>query len=152
VDVPNLVDGAEAPASSGDWLEKLAPADGAVLCRYARSAAADVDAAVAAARRAQQAWARETPVARGDVVREIALTMRERRDELSELVARETGKSPGLARGETDAAIEMGLFVAGEGRRLYGRTTTSSVPHRSVSAVRRPVGVAGPLIDRKTAG
>ena len=70
--------------------------------------------------------------------------MRERRDELSELVAAETGKSIALARGETDAAIEMGLFVAGEGRRLYGRTTTASMPHRSVSAVRVPVGCRRP--------
>ena len=105
---------------------------------------------MAAARRAQPAWAAETPVARGDLVREIALTMRERREELSELVAAETGKSMALARGETDAAIEMGLFVAGEGRRLYGRTTTASMPHRSVTAVRQPVGVAGLLMSFNT--
>ena len=30
------------------------------------------------------------------------------------------------ALGETDAAIEMGFFVAGEGRRFYGKTTTSA--------------------------
>ena len=90
------------------------------------------------------------PVARGDLVREIALTMRERRDELSELVAAETGKSMALARGETDAAIEMGLFVAGEGRRLYGRTTTASMPHRSVWPSGSPVGVAGLLMSFNT--
>ena len=45
--------------------------------------------------------------------------------------------------GETDAAVEMGLFVAGEGRRYYGRTTTASMAHRTVMAVRQPVGVAG---------
>ena len=88
-------------------------------------------------------------MARGDLVHEIALTMRERRDELSELVAAETGKSIALARGETDAAIEMGLFVAGEGRRLYGRTTTASMPHRT-SDVRVPVGVAGLLMSFNT--
>ncbi|HST24944.1 MAG TPA: aldehyde dehydrogenase family protein, partial [Gaiellaceae bacterium] len=70
--------------------------------------------------------------------------------ELSELVAEETGKSLELARGETDAAIEMGFFVAGEGRRFYGRTTTASMEHRSVSAVRQPVGVAGLLISFNT--
>ena len=62
----------------------------------------------------------------------------------------ETGKPEALAAGETDAAIEMGLFVAGEGRRYYGRTTTASMPHRSVMAVRQPVGVAGLLISFNT--
>ena len=57
--------------------------------------------------------------------REIALAMRDRHDELTEIVAAETGKSPDAARGETDAAIEMGFFMAGEGRRFYGRTTTA---------------------------
>jgi aldehyde dehydrogenase (NAD+) len=76
--------------------------------------------------------------------------MRSQRDELSELVAAETGKPPALARGETDAAVEMGFFVAGEGRRLYGRATTSSVPHRTVTAVRQPVGVAGLLMSFNT--
>jgi acyl-CoA reductase-like NAD-dependent aldehyde dehydrogenase len=150
MDVPNHVDGADVPARSGQWLEKARPDDGTPLLRFARSSADDVANAVAAARRAQPAWAAETPVARGDLVREIALTMRERRDELSDLVAAETGKTAALARGETDAAIEMGLFVAGEGRRLHGRTTTASMAHRSVMAVRQPVGVAGLLMSFNT--
>ena len=44
--VPNLIDGESRPAESGEWLEKLRPADGSPLCRVARSGAADVDAAV----------------------------------------------------------------------------------------------------------
>ena len=60
-----------------------------------------------------------------------------------QLVVEETGKSLELALGEVDAAVEMGFFVAGEGRRLYGRTTTSAMPNRTVMATRRPVGVAG---------
>jgi aldehyde dehydrogenase (NAD+) len=55
-----------------------------------------------------------------------------------------------LALGETDAAVEMGFFVAGEGRRSYGRTTTASMPHRTVLTLRRPVGVAALLISFNT--
>jgi alpha-ketoglutaric semialdehyde dehydrogenase len=149
-DVPNLIGGEERPAVSGQWLEKVRPADGTPLCRVARSGADDVAAAVEAARAAQPAWAERTAVARGELVREIALALRERRQELSEAVAEETGKSLELALGETDAAIEMGFFVAGEGRRYYGRTTTASMAHRSVLAVRKPVGVAGLIISFNT--
>jgi aldehyde dehydrogenase (NAD+) len=55
-----------------------------------------------------------------------------------------------LALGETDAAVEMGLFVAGEGRRSYGRTTTASMEHRTVLAVRQPLGVAGLVMSFNT--
>lgn len=148
--VPNHVDGEDVPAASGEWLDKHRPADGSPLCRLARSGAEDVGAAVAAARRAQPGWAAETVVARGDLCREIALALREAREELSEIVAAETGKSLDLARGETDAAIEMGFFTAGEGRRFYGRTTTASTAHRQVMSIRQPLGVAGLLISFNT--
>jgi aldehyde dehydrogenase (NAD+) len=148
--VPNLVGGEERPASDGRWLEKTRPADGARLCRVARSGEADAAAAVEAACAAQPEWASRTPVERGDVVRGIAELLRERSDEASELVAAETGKPLALARGETAAAIEMGFFVAGEGRRSYGRTTTASMPHRTVMTLRRPVGVAALLISFNT--
>ncbi len=149
-DVPNLVAGEPVAAASGEWLEKLRPADGAPLYRLARSRAEDVAAAVAAARAAQPGWAARTVVERGDLLREIALDLRERRERLSELVAVETGKSLDLARGETDAAVEMGLFMAGEGRRFYGRTTTATTAHRTVLTLRQPVGVAGLLTSFNT--
>ena len=146
----NLIDGEVRPAESGEWLEKARPADGTALCRVARSGAADVDAAVQAARAAQEPWAERTAVERGDLVREIALALRERREELAAVVVEETGKPEALALGEADAAVELGMFVAGEGRRYYGRTTTASMPHRTVMTVRQPVGVAGLLISFNT--
>src|SRR5262249_26420033 len=136
--VPNHVDGKDVAAASGEWLHKFSPSDGALLCRLARSGAEDVAAAVAAARRAQPEWAARTVVSRGDMCGEMALAMWDQRDELSEVVAAETGKSVDAARGETDAAIEMGFFMAGEGRRFYGRTTTASMEHRQVLSVRQP--------------
>jgi aldehyde dehydrogenase (NAD+) len=149
-EIANFVDGRRVPASSGSTFSKLRPVDGAQLCDVPRSEAAEVDAAVAAARRAQPGWAAETPVARGALVRELAKRLEERREEAAELVVSETGKPRELALGEVDAAVEMGYFVAGEGRRLYGRTTTSNIPHRTVMAVRRPVGVAALIVSFNT--
>jgi aldehyde dehydrogenase (NAD+) len=149
-DVLNLIDGRVAPARSGAWLEKIRPADETFLCRVARSGMDDVADAVAAARAAQPAWAELTAVARGDLARELALLLRERRDEASAIVVEETGKPPELALGETDAAVEMGLFVAGEGRRSYGRTTTASTPHRTVLTLRQPLGVAALITSFNT--
>jgi alpha-ketoglutaric semialdehyde dehydrogenase len=149
-DVRNRIGGRDAPAGSGESFEKLQPTDGALLCNVARSGAAEVEAAVRAARAAQAGWAAVTPVERGRLVRELALALQEAREEAAELVVAETGKSLELALGEADAAVEMGFFVAGEGRRLYGRTTTSAMPNRTVLSVRRPVGVAGLIVSFNT--
>jgi acyl-CoA reductase-like NAD-dependent aldehyde dehydrogenase len=44
----------------------------------------------------------------------------------------------------------MGFFVAGEGRRYYGRTTTATMAHRTVLTVRQPLGVAGLIMSFNT--
>ena len=138
------------PASDGRTFTKKDPATGRTLCEVARSSRADVELAVAKAKAAQPAWAATTVVKRGDILRSIALLMREHRDDIASLVARETGKSKKDALGETDAAIEMGFFVAGEGRRFYGQTTTSAVPNKSALVMRQPLGVAGLIIAANT--
>ena len=148
--VPNFINGQEAGARSGERFEKRSPADGRVLAEVARSRAEDVHAAVAAARCAQPAWGQATVVSRGDQIRAIALGLREQQEEVARLVARETGKSPKDARGETGGAIELGMFVAGEGQRLYGRTTTSAVPNKPATTVRQPCGVAALIIAANT--
>ena len=149
-EIPNIVDGEARPAASGLWLEKLRPADGTQLCRVARSGDEDVDTAVAAAGAAQPSWAGTTPVERGELVRELALRLRDRREEASAIVVEETGKPLELALAETDAAVEMGLFVAGEGRRSYGRTLTATMPHRTVLTLRQPLGVAALVMSFNT--
>jgi aldehyde dehydrogenase (NAD+) len=149
-DVPNVIDGEEAPPATGAWLDKLRPDDGRPLCRLARSGGVDVERAVGAARRAQAEWAERSPVERGDVVRAVALALRDRREELAGVVCDETGKPPELSLAEVDAAVEMGFFVAGEGRRSYGRTMPATMRHRTVLTVRVPVGVAGLLTSFNT--
>jgi aldehyde dehydrogenase (NAD+) len=150
MEIGNLIRGDHAGPRSGRFFDKMRPADGTALCRVARSEDEDVAAAVCAAGDAQSRWAELTPVERGRLVRELTLALEARREEAAEIVAEETGKPLELALGEADAAIEMGFFVAGEGRRLYGRTTTSATPNRTVLATRRPVGVAGLIVSFNT--
>jgi aldehyde dehydrogenase (NAD+) len=148
--IPNHIGGQDARALDGRTFTKLAPATGRAICEVARSMAADVQLAVDIAKKAQMSWAATTVVRRGDILRQIALLMREHRAAIADLVAQETGKSKKDALGETDAAIEMGFFVAGEGRRFYGQTTTSAVPNKSAMVIRQPLGVAGLIIAANT--
>ena len=150
VTVANFVAGRESAAASGETFEKRSPATGEIRSVVARSDRRDVDEAVAAARAAQPAWAR-TPVAeRGQLLRRITQILERDRDAVAAIVAAETGKAPGEALAEVGGAIEMGYFVAGEGRRFYGRTTTSAVPHRQAMTIRQPLGVAGLIIAANT--
>src|SRR5215207_6933493 len=148
--LPNQINGMDAAAAGGETFAKLDPSNGRELCQVARSKAVDIEAAIAAARAAQAAWAETTVVKRGEILRKIAQLMQEHRAEIASIVSRETGKSLKDAGGETDAAIEMGYFVAGEGRRFYGRTTTSAVPNKAAMTMRQPLGIAGLIIAANT--
>ena len=148
--VNNWIDGVETAAVDGSLFDKRSPASGELLCRAARSRAADVGDAVAAARRAYPAWAGMTPVQRGDILMAVVRAMQQEREALAAIVAAETGMAPNAALGETGGAIAQGEFMAGEGRRLYGRTTTSAVPNKYAMTVRQPLGVAGLIIAANT--
>jgi aldehyde dehydrogenase (NAD+) len=83
-------------------------------------------------------------------LRRIAQLLERDQERVAATVAAETGKAPAEAAGEVGGAIEMGYFVAGEGRRFYGRTTTSAIPNRQAMTVRQPLGVAGLIIAANT--
>jgi acyl-CoA reductase-like NAD-dependent aldehyde dehydrogenase len=148
--LPNWIDGREVETSAGETFEKLSPATGKEICRVARSHSADVSGAIEAAMKAFPAWSEQTPVARGEILMAITRFMRDRKGEIAAVVAAETGMSFNAAIAETGAAIAQGEFMAGEGRRLYGRTTTSVVPNKWVMTVREPLGVAGLIIAANT--
>ena len=148
--IPNWINGEACAAVSGETFDKLSPDTGRKLCSVARSGSPDVQNAIQAARSAQAAWAGLTPVQRGDQLYEIVRIMRQYQTQIAATVAAETGMSYSAALGETGGAIAEGEFMAGEGRRFYGRTTTSAVPNKYAMTVRQPLGVAGLIIAANT--
>ena len=117
----NWINGEQRSARSGLVLDKLNPVNGKKICKIARSGEEDVRDAVKAALRAQPGWAETPAVTRGSVLHDLVLGMKKCREEIAGVVALETGKSMKDALGETDGAIALGLFFAGEGQRLYGK-------------------------------
>ena len=146
----NWISGTEVGTAAGEIFAKVSPVSGKLLASVARSRAGDVEQAVEAARRAQKGWAERTPVERGDLLLTITQAMRRNQEQIAAIVAAETGMSVKQARGETGGAIAQGEFMAGEGRRLYGRTTTSAVPNKYAMTVRHPLGVGGLIIAANT--
>jgi aldehyde dehydrogenase (NAD+) len=148
--IGNWIEGESCDAHSRDTFDKVSPHDGTRIFRVARSSEDDIHAAVAAAVTAQPVWASTPAVQRGDVLHAIAMGLAARAEEMARTVAAETGKSFKDAFGETKGAIQQGLFMAGEGMRLFGRTTTSGAPNRQAMTVRTPLGVAGLIIAANT--
>jgi aldehyde dehydrogenase (NAD+) len=148
--VENVIGGKERAASGGGTFEKLAPATGEPISLVARSSEEDVAAAIAAAEAAQPDWAARPVEERGRILRRVAQLLERDRERVAAVVSAETGKSPKDAKGETDGAIELGYFIAGEGRRFYGRTMPSATPNRSAMTIRQPLGVAGLIIAANT--
>jgi len=146
--IPHWIDGREL--ASEESFEKRDPATGQVQGLVARGGKLEAEQAIAAARRAFEPWAATTAVRRGEILRAAARLLEERREEVAGIVARETGKSLRDALGETGAAIEMGYFVAGEGRRFHGKTTTSATPGKWALVTRQPRGVAALITAANT--
>lgn len=148
--IDNWIKGAESAPANNSYIDKYNPATGEILARVARSTVADVNQAVNAARQSQAVWADIPPVQRGMILHEIVVLMQVKRKEIAEVVALETGKSLADALGETEGAIQCGLFYAGEGQRLYARTSTSGACNKYAMTVRQPVGIAGLIIAANT--
>jgi len=148
--IPNWIDGKECTAIGEKQFSKLSPHSGREIWQVARSGAEDVDNAIECAKNAQPAWADLTPVQRGDILHDVAQAMRPCQNDIAAVVSQETGMSLIAARGETGGAIAQAEFMAGEGRRWYGRTTTSAVANKYAMTVRQPLGVAGLIIAANT--
>ncbi len=131
------VDGAEASVNRN-------PSDtDEVIGEFAQGSAADVDAAVEAARAALPGWSRLNAQARGDLLDKVGSALMEREAELGELLAREEGKTLAEARGEVQRAARIFRFFAGECLRPVGDVLPSLRDRVTVEARREPVGVVG---------
>ncbi|ALJ16153.1 aldehyde dehydrogenase family protein [Sphingopyxis macrogoltabida] len=114
-----------------------------VVAHYPLGGAAEVDAAVAAARRAFGGWAAASPEVRSDLLDRVGSTVMARAAELGELLAREEGKTRAEATGEVMRAARIFKYFAGEALRRHGRTLESTRPGLDVEVWREAVGVVG---------
>jgi aldehyde dehydrogenase (NAD+) len=143
-DYRNYVGGKWVPASSGETFESRNPANrDEVLGVFPRSGAEDVNEAVRAAADAYQEWMRTPVPERSDYLMRAGLVLEDRKEELSELMTREMGKTLKESRGDIQEGIDFLFFMAGEGRRFYGHTMPSELRGKFSMTIRHPIGVVG---------
>lgn len=148
--IPNWINGNESKSSSSNWAPKINPHDGTQISEFANSTAEDIDTAVLAAKMAFRQWSQVPPVERGHILHQIANLLESNSEMMATEISLETGKSMSDARGEVAGAVAVGRFFAGEGQRLFGRTTTSGLVGRLPITLRCPIGVAGLVVPANT--
>src|SRR3954451_8812644 len=126
-------------------LESFNPATGESLGTVPRADGADVAAAVERGREAYDGWRLPPAPKRAEVLSRFAALLVEHKQELTELMSREMGKVLAEAGGDVQEAIDMSLYMAGEGRRLFGQTTPSELRDKFNMSVRMPIGVIGAI-------
>jgi aldehyde dehydrogenase (NAD+)/betaine-aldehyde dehydrogenase len=142
----NLINGEPYPAAGGQSIDVQDPATGETFATLARGDARDVDAAVAAARRAYDgAWGRFTATERGRVLQRWSALTLQHHEELAALECRDTGKPMAQARADIAACARYLEFYAGAADKLHGE----AIPYAAgstVMALRVPLGVTGHIV------
>lgn len=134
---------------NGEWVEVekttpvINPATGEAILDVPLSDYESVDAAVQAAKKAQKEWAMIPAPQRAEVLYRVGYLLKERKEEISQLLTMENGKVIEEARGEVQEGIDMAFYMAGEGRRLFGQTTPAELKDKFAMSVRAPIGVVG---------
>ena len=140
-----FIEGKFSDASDKATFETINPATAAVVARVTHCTGADVDRAVAAARRVfnDGIWSRAAPEDRKAVLLRLASLVREHKDELAVLESIDSGKTI------TDCLHEIGNEVANFFQ-WYGELTDKSFgkvaptgEHAMALIVKEPAGVVG---------
>ena len=134
---------------NGKWtqgkssFQTINPATEELVADIAQAELSDVDAAVSAAKGAFNSWRLTPAPIRGEMLFKIGDVLKQKKEELSQLLTRDMGKVIAEARGDVQEAIDMAYFMGGEGRRLLGYTAPVEMMNKFGMAVRDPSGVVG---------
>jgi aldehyde dehydrogenase (NAD+) len=134
-------------AAQGETLMLENPSDGAALAPIARGTAADVDAAVDAARAALDGgdWGRMSAAERGRVLAAMGRKVLEQVDLLAQLEALDVGKPVKQGRADAIALARYLEFYGGAADKVHGETIPFASGYTALT-LREPHGVTGHIV------
>ena len=140
-EIGHYIGGRRVAGTSGRSQPVTNPATGAVARHVALASAAEVDAAVAAAKAAQPAWADTPPLRRARVLNAFLGLLNEHRDTLAAMITAEHGKVFSDAQGEVTRGIDIVEFACGIPQLLKGDYTEQVSTGIDNWTMRQPLGV-----------
>jgi alpha-ketoglutaric semialdehyde dehydrogenase len=140
--IKNYINGKWVDPKSGETFPSINPANkDEVIGMVSKSGREDVDEAVKAAREAYEGWRLSPAPRRGEILFKAAELLLKNKEALGRLETREMGKVLSEGLGDIQEAVDMGYYMAGEGRRLSGETAPSELPNKDMKSIRVPIGV-----------
>ena len=142
------IGGSPVPPAHDARIERFSPTDGTPIAVAAQGTADDVDAAVAAARKAFDAapWAQIAGQDRAKVLNRLADLMAGRHEEIAMLEAEESGKPIAAARAEVEYGIDLTRYAAAQAWDLSGRLFSDSGPDGLGLVLNQPRGVVSLIV------
>jgi aldehyde dehydrogenase (NAD+) len=143
-----LIDGEWQEAASGKRFETINPANEQVIAQVAEADKADVDRAVAAARRAFETgpWPRMSATERGRLLYKLADLIETNREELAALETLDNGKPYNDSlNADLPLTIACYRYYAGWADKIHGQTIPINGPYFCYTR-HEPVGVCGQII------
>lgn len=128
---------------SGQYIESYSPVDGKLIGKVSQTTREEYEQVMATAQEAFKTWRIMPAPARGEVVRQYGLKLREHKDALGRLVSYEMGKSLQEGWGEVQEMIDICDFAVGQSRQLYGLTMHSERPSHRMYEQYHPLGIVG---------
>jgi len=125
----------------GAALPVLNPATGERIGNVACAMPADLERALAAAERGLDRWRHTSGFERSRILRRTALLLRERSEDIAQLMTMEQGKVIAESRQEVERGAETCEWMAGEAQRIYGRTIGGRAGNVSQTVIKEPIGI-----------
>ena len=139
----NYIDGDWVGSETDDTITLRNPADTTdVIGEFQQSSSEDAEQAVAAAVSAASTWADTPGPSRGEILRGAAHRLEDRKNELTETLAREEGKTLEEAEPEVQRAVNIFYYYAERARDYGGAKKSASSQDTRLYTVREPMGVA----------
>ena len=139
--IPHHIGGARVEGSSGRTSPVYNPATGEVTGSVTLASTAEVNEAVAVARKAWPAWANTTPLRRARILNKFLRILEERTDELAAVITAEHGKVLSDAKGEIQRGMEVVEFATAAPLLLKGEVTENVGTRVDSHSLRQPLGV-----------
>ena len=134
--------------AQGALIDRVSPASGKLVARFAQGTAEDAHAAIARAREAfdNGPWPGLSGFERAAIIRRWADLIAENKERLARIEVDEVGKPIRMARGDIDGAVDLFQYAAALAIQAHGEAHTNLGGGKTAWVHREPVGVVGMII------
>jgi len=140
------IDGEFVDAAGGATMTVVDPATEEVVDTVPKGGPADVDRAVAAAKKAFPAWKKVSAWARAELLVEVGRRLRQQKEDFALTLTRETGRTLRKNRGYADWSAACFDYYAGLIRERRGRVIPSAEAGQLNLVLKEPLGVVGCIV------